>query len=115
MVFELFLWNPLSRIKAAKRISIDAFMAQSSKFRREGTVSPIMCYDWFKRVVTAILLVVMSPGVSHKLEACKNVKLDWDGALCNRSLYCFPDNLLMFVYFLQVMSRYSAEMMKIAR
>ena len=54
-------------------------MAQSSKFRREGTVSPIMCYDWFKRVVTAILLVVMSPGVSHKLEACKNVKLDWDG------------------------------------
>ena len=111
MVFELFLWDPLSRIKAAKRISIDAFMAQSSKFKREGTVSPLMCYDWFKRVVTAILLVVMSPCVTHKLEACKNVKLG--RALCNRSLYCFPDNLLMFVYFLQV--RYYAEMMRIAR
>ena len=71
--------EPLSRIKAAKRISIDAFMALSSKFKREGTVSHLMCYDWFKRVVTAVLLVVMSPCISHKLEACKNVKLDWDG------------------------------------
>lgn len=79
-------------------------MALSSKFKREGTVSHLMCHDWFKRVVTAILLVVMSPCISHKLEACKNVKLDWDGHFVTGPCIVSQTIYWCLFIFLQVMS-----------